>query len=140
MSNPTTTKPTWRTGIIAAAAKVRAMALNAAESDRRHHRELTADGWSAAAALDSVARDLAYLASLQPHEGLAQMRKLGDDKSRAWAEEFARTGFEPKHKLALTVEEQQLVRDNQIIPAIKSLRERTGCGLMEAKQQIDANR
>ena len=58
----------------------------------------TGEDAARAHAYNVIAEELAYIASLPPHEGLARLRKLGDDASRAWAAEYARTGFDPSNK------------------------------------------
>jgi hypothetical protein len=86
--------PSWRDGVIAAAAQARALAANARSIGRAFRREEEAG--AVACALDNLARDLAYIASQPAHEGLRALRKLGCDDTRAWAAEFASTGFEPR--------------------------------------------
>lgn len=158
-------KPTWRDGMIAAAADARARMKNATAVT-------SADAFNrgAAYAFGVLADEFAYVASLSPHEGLERMREMGSKASRAWATAFAEHGSEcsarsaedtvvSEHMLQINAAaearersksealvelneyEKACLRDSEIIEAIKALRARVpGLSLMEAKRSVDAYR
>lgn len=180
MSNTKSKRPTWRDGMIAAAADARGRMQCAREDAQRADLipEVARDE-AIAFAFGVIADECAYIASLPAHEGLERMQKMGTNSSRAWASAYAERGYgheadnaeaaamaenmmdradrrdraefvefnapaEPPPapvEVELNDYERKLVTGHAIIPAIKSLRERTpGLGLRDAKNAVDKYR